>query len=181
MQECAAGLIPLRRQGGRLAFAAPPLIRSGLADEQETLEIAAVLGLERTDIVECRWIDNGPGWVGVLLNSAEQVLAVEPSRQPPRRFEIGVVGPHAPGTDCAFELRAFFSDQFGALREDPVTGSLNASVAQWLFDSGRATAQYVAAQGTRLGCAGRVYLEQGDGGAVWVGGATRTIFSGEML
>jgi PhzF family phenazine biosynthesis protein len=178
VQECGAGLIALRRGEGANAFAAPVLVRSGPVDDALLGEVLSVLRIGRGDIVDAQWVDNGPGWIGVLLGSAEAVLALQPARDHPRRLDIGVVGPHAPGSGPAFELRAFFSDQHGALREDPVTGSLNASIAQWLLKSGRATAPYLAAQGTALGCAGRIRISQDPGGQVWVGGAVNTIVTG---
>jgi PhzF family phenazine biosynthesis protein len=177
VQECGAGLVPIRRAGGRLAFAAPPLIRSGPVDEGKLAEIAGVLGIARDRIVDAAWADNGPGWAAVLLGSAEEVLSLEPARHHPSRMEIGVIGPYPPGHDAAYEVRAIFSDPFGGLLEDPVTGSLNASVAQWMLESGRVAAPYVAAQGTRLGRTGRVAVEQADG-QVWIGGATKTLFRG---
>lgn len=113
--------------------------------------------------------------VGVLLEDAAQVLALEPDFG---RFagegglDIGVVGPYPPGSECAFEVRALFSDDSGAMREDPVTGSLNASLAQWLLGTGRATAPYCTSQGTRLGRAGRPRIEQDADGTIWIGGNT---------
>ncbi|MEO7688647.1 MAG: PhzF family phenazine biosynthesis protein [Sphingomonas sp.] len=177
VQECGAGLIEIRR-GEALAFAAPPLIRSGEPTEAEIAEIVAVLRIERDAIVAAQWVDNGPGWIAVLLASAEDVLAVEPVRHHAARIDIGIVGPHAPGSDTAFELRAIFSGPDGGMIEDPVTGSLNASVGQWLFASGRASGHYVAAQGTKLGRTGRVDVTQDETGQVWIGGRTLTLFSG---
>ncbi|MBA2919086.1 PhzF family phenazine biosynthesis isomerase [Sphingomonas sp. MAH-20] len=177
VQECGAGLVPIRRAGGRLAFAAPPLIRSGPVDEGKLAQIAGVLGIARNRIVDAAWADNGPGWAAVLVGSAEEALSLEPARHHPSRMEIGVIGPYPPGHDAAYEVRAIFSDPFGGLLEDPVTGSLNASVAQWMLESGRVAAPYVAAQGTRLGRTGRVAVEQADG-QVWIGGATKTLFRG---
>jgi PhzF family phenazine biosynthesis protein len=177
VQECGAGLIPLRRAEGRLAFAAPPLIRSGPVDEGKLAEIAGVLGIARDRIIDAAWADNGPGWAAVLLGSAEDVLALEPARHHPSRMEIGVVGPYPPGHDAAYEVRAIFSDPFGGLLEDPVTGSLNASVAQWILETGRVTAPYAASQGSRLGRTGRISVAQADG-QVWIGGATKTLFRG---
>jgi PhzF family phenazine biosynthesis protein len=177
VQECGAGLIPLRRAEGRLAFAAPPLIRSGPVDEGKLAEIAGVLGIARDRIIDAAWADNGPGWAAVLLGSAEDVLALEPARHHPSRMEIGVVGPYPPGHDAAYEVRAIFSDPFGGLLEDPVTGSLNASVAQWMLETGRVTAPYAASQGSRLGRTGRISVTQADG-QVWIGGATKTLFRG---
>ncbi len=179
VQECGAGLIPIRQEGELLAFAAPPLMRSGPVEEEKLDEVAGVLGISRSAIIEAQWIDNGPGWIGVLLGSADAVLALRPARSHPRRIDIGVVGPHAPGGDIAFELRAFFSDSHGGLVEDPVTGSLNASVAQWMLGSGRGIAPYVAAQGTALGRTGRVRVDQDSAGAIWIGGRTLSLFRGE--
>ena len=178
VQECGAGLIEIR-QGEALAFAAPPLIRSGEPSEAEIAEIVAVLRIERDAIVAAQWVDNGPGWIAVLLESAEAVLAVEPVRHHAARIDIGIVGPHAPGSEAAFELRAIFSGPGGGMIEDPVTGSLNASVGQWLFASGRASGHYVAAQGTKLGRTGRVDVAQDETGQVWIGGRTLTLFSGQ--
>jgi PhzF family phenazine biosynthesis protein len=179
IQECGAGLIELRQGADGLAFAAPPLVRSGPPTEAEIAEVAAVLNIDRTAIVDAAWVDNGPGWIAVLLASAEAVLAIEPTRHHQNRIDIGVVGPHAPGGAAAFEIRAIFSTPGGGLIEDPVTGSLNASVGQWLFASGRAKDRYIAAQGTRLGRTGRITVTQDDSGQVWVGGRTLTLFSGQ--
>ncbi|MCJ2184774.1 PhzF family phenazine biosynthesis protein [Novosphingobium sp. 1949] len=178
VQECGAGLVEIRRTGAALAFAAPPLIRSGAPSEQELAEALDVLGIDAAAVVDAQWVDNGPGWLAVLLGSAQEVLAINPQRHLDRRVDIGVVGPHAPGAEAAFELRALFSGPDGGLIEDPVTGSLNASVGQWLFASGRASGAYVAAQGTCLGRKGRAYISQDADGQVWVGGATQTLFSG---
>jgi len=180
IQECGAGLVPLRRTGDRLAFAAPPLIRSGPVEEDKLVEIAGVLGIARERILDAAWADNGPGWAAVLLGSAEEVLALEPARHHPSRMEIGVVGPYPSGHEAAYEVRAIFSDAFGGLLEDPVTGSLNASVAQWMLETGRVAAPYLASQGTRLGRTGCISVEQADG-QIWIGGATRTLFRGRAL
>jgi PhzF family phenazine biosynthesis protein len=183
VQECGAGLVPLRRVEGALAFQAPPLVRSGPLDDALLAQVAAILNLRHDDIVDAAWVDNGPGWVGVLLDSAERVLALEPDftavagRESP---EIGVVGPHPPGSECAFEVRALFRDEHGAFLEDPVTGSLNASFGQWLLATGRATAPYVASQGTRLGRTGRPRISADADGAVWVGGDTTTYIEGQV-
>ncbi len=107
------------------------------------------------------------------------MLAVNPARAHPRRIDVGIIGPYPPNSEIAFELRTFFSDQHGAILEDPVTGSFNASAAQWMLASGRAQSPYTAAQGTRLGRRGRIRIEQDSDGTIWVGGATETLFSGE--
>jgi PhzF family phenazine biosynthesis protein len=183
VQECGAGLVPIRRGEHGLAFAAPPLIRTGPVDEALVENLAEVLRIGRHEIVDAQWADNGPGWVAVLLRDADAVLAVEPdfsrySGTGP--LDLGIVGPYPPGAECAWEVRAVFSDDGGGMREDPVTGSLNASVAQWLLASGRATAPYVASQGTRVDCLGRPRIGQDADGTVWVGGATITCIQGEV-
>jgi PhzF family phenazine biosynthesis protein len=177
VQECGAGLVPLRRGEGRLAFAAPPLLRSGPLEEPLVERIAAMLRIPRRDIVATAWADNGPGWAAVLLPSAEAVLALAPARVD---LDLGVVGPYPEGSPTAFEVRAFFPKQDGTTAEDPVTGSLNAAVAQWLLASGRATAPYVAGQGTALGRAGRIHVSRDEQGTIWVGGGTITCISGEV-
>lgn len=179
VQQCGAGLVPIRRSGDRLAFAAPPLIRGGPVDEADLTDVATFLGIERGAIVDSQWVDNGPGWVAVMLDSAEAVLAIKPPLAAARRFDVGVVGPHQSG-EAAYEVRALFSDHRGAIMEDPITGSLNASLAQWLTASGRFTAPYVARQGTAIGRDGRVMVERDDDGQVWIGGATLTIASGTV-
>jgi PhzF family phenazine biosynthesis protein len=176
VQECAAGLVSIRRTPDGLGFGAPPLIRSGPVDEDELVHVAGTLNLDRGAIVAAEWADNGPGWVALLLGSAEAVLAVRPGLVD---HDVGLVGPHPAGADAAFELRAFFPKD-GATIEDPVTGSLNASVAQWLLGTGRATAPYVAAQGTALGRAGRVHISADDDDRVWVAGGTVTCVSGTV-
>lgn len=180
VQECAAGLISIRRDQGRLSFAAPPLIRSGAPSPDELAEARRFLGIDAQEVVDAAWIDNGPGWLGIRLASAARVLSLQPARSWPGRIDIGVVGHHAPGGDAGFELRAFFSDHLGTVIEDPVTGSLNASVAQWLFATGVVRKAYVAAQGGCLGRNGRVYLSRDETGQVWVGGETHTHVEGRL-
>jgi PhzF family phenazine biosynthesis protein len=180
MQECGAGLVPIRRSGKTLAFAAPPLVREGAVEEPYVEQIVDLLQIDRSDVVDAQWVDNGPGWVAVLLDSAEAVLTVEPTPGARGKWDIGVVGPYPTDSACAFELRGFFTDERGMFIEDPVTGSLNASVAQWLLRTGRARAPYVASQGTALGRAGRIRIEQDTDGTIWVGGATTTCITGRI-
>jgi PhzF family phenazine biosynthesis protein len=177
VQQCAAGLVRIRRDAGRLAFAAPPLIRSGPVDEPLVRHIAEVLGIGRGDIVDAEWADNGPGWVAVLLGSADAVLALRPGVTD---LDLGVAGPYPPGSPQAFEVRAFTPKLAGGADEDPVTGSLNASLAGWLLRTGRATAPYVASQGTVLGRQGRVHVSLDDDGTIWVGGGTVTCVAGQV-
>jgi PhzF family phenazine biosynthesis protein len=179
VQECGVGLVRIRRDGERLAFAAPPLRRSGPLEDADVALIAQGLGIERNDIVAHAWCDNGPGWRGVMLRSAEQVLSVRPDPVALAGLDIGLVGPQATGADTAFEVRAFFPG-LQSLSEDPVTGSLNAAVAQWLMGAGLAPANYIAAQGAAMGRAGRVHLDRDADGTVWVGGASVTCIAGEV-
>ena len=174
IQECDAGLIGLRRIDGALAFAAPPLLRSGPVDDDTLRRIVSALGVDRANIVDTQWVDNGPGWVGVLLDSADAVLALRPG---PADLDIGVAGPYPAGSPEAFEVRAF-TPALGGVGEDPVTGSLNASLAGWLLAAGHATAPYVASQGTALGRRGRVHITRDPGGTIWVGGSTTTGVTG---
>lgn len=171
VQECGAGLVRVRRRGEHLAFAAPELIRSGPVAPDDLAHAVRGLGLRADQVVDAAWADNGPGWLAVLLADAATVLGLQPD---PSAFgpltDVGVVGPHPAGSEAAFELRAFIAGGGGGW-EDPVTGSLNASVAQWLIGTGRAPTAYVAAQGTRLGRRGRVHVEAADG-EVSVGGDT---------
>jgi PhzF family phenazine biosynthesis protein len=176
VQECGAGLVRVRRTTAGLAFAAPPLVRSGPVDEPLVQHIASTLGIERGEILDAQWADNGPGWVAVLLADADAVLALRPGYSD---LDIGVVGPYPEGSPEAFEVRAFFPKD-GSTVEDPVTGSLNASLAGWLLDSGRATAPYVASQGTAVGRSGRVHIARDPDGTIWVAGGTVTCISGEV-
>jgi PhzF family phenazine biosynthesis protein len=178
VQECGAGLIPVRVDGERLAFAAPARLRSGPVEDDLVAEIVDILGVDRGRVVDAEWLDNGPGWVGLLLDDARTVLELKPdASRHPGRWDIGVIGPHAPGSGAVFELRAFFTDGNGPLREDPVTGSLNAAAAEWMLASGRATAPYVAAQGTAMGRRGRVHIACDERG-LWVGGRAEIVLSG---
>lgn len=179
VQECGAGLIQLHHAADQLAFAAPPLIKDSALSEAEIHDVAKILRIDRKEIQDAVWADNGPGWVAVMLESAEAVLALNPMRFHEHRVDIGVVGPCAKTCETSFEIRAFFSDAYGGIMEDPVTGSLNASVGQWLFRSGRVASAYVASQGTKLGRSGRIYIHQDAAGQVWVGGKTKTLFSGQ--
>jgi PhzF family phenazine biosynthesis protein len=176
VQQCEAGLITIRQDDGGLAFAAPPLLRSGPVDEPMAQHIADILRIGRQEIVDLQWADNGPGWIAVLLASADAVLAVRPGVTD---LDLGVAGPHPPGGPAAFEVRAF-SPKDGAIDEDPVTGSLNASLAQWLLATGRAQAPYLARQGTVLGRNGQVRITSDPDGAIWVGGSTVTCISGTV-
>jgi len=192
VQECGVGLVRIRRDGARLAFAAPPLRRGGPLDEADVALIARGLSVARDDVLAHSWCDNGPGWRAVMLRSAEQVLAVKPDANVLAGLDIGVVGPRGkvgvvgkmqsdpdPQAEPLFEVRAFFPGNNG-IAEDPVTGSLNAALAQWLIGAGMAPERYVASQGTALRRAGRVHIRRDADGTVWVGGESVTCVQGNV-
>lgn len=178
VQECGAGLVKIRRDGSRLAFAAPRRNKSGPLDESDVDLIARGLGISRDEIIAHSWCDNGPNWQAVMLRSAEDVLALKPDATLLAGLDVGVVGPRAEG-DTQFEVRAFFPGNNG-MTEDPVTGSLNAAVAQWLIESGLAPQRYVAAQGTAMSRRGRVFVEQDDEGIIWIGGHSVVCIDGQV-
>lgn len=176
VQQCAVGLIPVRCSGTERAFAAPPLVRDGPVEPADLARVVASLGLDASDVVDAAWVDNGPGWIGVLLRDAAAVLAVRPGLV---EGSVGVVGPYPEGSPYAFEVRGFFPKQ-GATAEDPVTGSLNASLAQWLLQTGRAQAPYVASQGTALNRSGRITISHDPDGTIWVAGGAVTCIAGQV-
>jgi len=187
VQECGVGLVKLKRDEKRLAFAAPPLRKSGPLPESDVALIARGLGVSRDAIVDHSWCDNGPNWRAVMLKSAEQVLALKPDGDILAGLDVGVVGPRGKvgvvgatdGDECAFEVRAFFPGNSG-IAEDPVTGSLNAALAQWMIGAGLAPQKYVVSQGTALGRAGRVHVERDAKGEIWIGGASVTCVDGQV-
>ena len=176
VQECKVGLVNVRRDDNSLSFAAPPLLKSGPVDDALIREAAESLGISREAIIDAAWIDNGPGWIGILLASADEVLAIQPK---PMKLTLGVAGAHVAESRFAYEVRAFYSSN-GITLEDPVTGSLNALLAQWLISSGRFNAPYLASQGTAIGYAGVVKVDVDDLDVVWIGGNVATCISGEV-
>ena len=194
VQECGVGLVKIRRKGKRLGFAAPPRRNKGPLDPADVALIARGLDLSPDDIIDHAWCDNGPRWRGVLLRSAEIVLGIKPDATILAGLDIGVVGPRAKvgvvghhaktgassgiDEDVTFEVRAFFPGNNG-LVEDPVTGSLNAALAQWLIGAGHAPVNYIASQGTSVGRAGRVHIESADG-EIWIGGDSVTCIDGHV-
>jgi PhzF family phenazine biosynthesis protein len=178
IQQCGAGLIRVRRDGNRLSFAAPPLIRGGAVTAEDLSKITAYLGIDHDQVVDAQWADNGPGWVALLLADAETVLGLQPNPADAGRFDaVGVIGPHPSGSEVDFEVRAF--TPLEGAREDPVTGSLNAALGQWLINTGRAPSSYVAAQGTALGRRGRVYITEVQN-EIWTSGDVVTGVTGTV-
>ena len=179
VQECGIGLVRVRQDHGRLAFAAPPLRRTGSLAPDLLARIAAGLALDPAAIAASQWIDNGPPWIGVLLRTRAALLALRPDATLSGLF-LGVAAPcdDPPPTapdDPFLEVRAFLVGS--SVPEDPVTGSLNAGLAQWLIGAGLAPPSYVAAQGTALGRTGRIHVDQ-HGGDTWIGGAVATLIEG---
>jgi predicted PhzF superfamily epimerase YddE/YHI9 len=168
------GLIEVNRDAKLLSFAAPSLLRGGSVEESLVCEAAASLGIDRDAIIDSAWIDNGPGWLGIQLASAEQVLAIKPQKT---NLTLGVVGACPAGSRYAYEVRAFYSSG-GITVEDPVTGSLNASLAQWLIGSGRFVPPYLASQGKSMGHAGEIHVLIDETNQVWIGGEVTVCIQG---
>lgn len=180
VQECGVGLVEVRQGEGRLAFRAPPLIRSGPLSDEDRAEAIRVAGVREDQVLAAVHACNGPGWKLLRLRTAEDVLAAQPVPRAPVPTDVGLVGACASGSEAAFEVRAFFTDPTGRLVEDPVTGSLNAAVAMYAFGQGLASGRYVAAQGRQTGANGRVYCEQ-SGADAWIGGAVAMVAQGAAL
>ncbi|GAA1485156.1 PhzF family phenazine biosynthesis protein [Brachybacterium fresconis] len=187
VQECAAGLITVRRDGGRLAFAAPALLRSGPLDEADVDQLASALGVTRSSVLGHAWVDNGPGWRVLELESADQVLSLSPDLAGMTDAKLGVVGRHGSAGAAAgpadgtagplYEVRAF---TLGGV-EDPVTGSLNAGIAQWLLERGGMPTRWTVSQGTVLGRVGRIDVQVDADATIWIGGATVLTVEGSIL
>lgn len=181
MQECGVGLVEVRQDGARLAFRAPPLLRSGPLDADDRAEVLRLTGANEANVIAAVHAANGPGWKLLHLASAEAVLAAQPASHAPVGTDVALLGPCLPGGAAQFEVRAFFADPAGKLVEDPVTGSLNAAVAQYLFAGGQAEGSYVAAQGRMTGADGLVHCAQDADGDVWIAGKVETVSSGGRL
>lgn len=176
VQECAAGLVEVRRGSAGLSFAAPPLVRSGPLAEEDLDRIIAGLGVSREAVMGHQWVDNGPGWAAIRLATADEVLALRPDHSRMPDDKVGVVGHHVEGSDHLYEVRAFVPPA----TEDPVTGSLNAGLAQWLVGEGEVPPRYRAVQGTAMGRHGVIEVEADDSGTIWVGGATTSLVQGQV-
>lgn len=175
VQECGIGLVRIKKDGEKLAFAAPPLLRSGPLAEDTLAQVCAGLGVKKQDIVRHQWIDNGPGWCAVMLRTADQVLSLKPDFVRLGDLKLGVIAPQPAGSDTDYEVRAFVAS-FG-VPEDPVTGSLNAGLGVWLISEGIAKPHYTVSQGTVLQRKGRVYIDKVDND-IWVGGQTALCIEG---
>lgn len=179
VQECGAGLVNVQRRQGILSFAAPPTLRSGEIEEEYLAEIVQAFGIKREQVVDHQWIDNGPGWAVIRLATAQEVIDLEPDLGQIPHAMVGAIGAHPEGNEHAFEMRTFAPGS--GVPEDPVCGSMNAGVGQWLFRTGAVSGGYRVSQGCRLGRAGDITITADPDGTVWVGGATHTLFRGTAL
>ncbi|KTC12946.1 phenazine biosynthesis protein PhzF [Pseudomonas marginalis ICMP 9505] len=180
IQECDIGLVRIRREGDELAFIAPPLLRTGSVEAPLLARVCLALGLAPEAIVRSQWVDNGAGWLAVMLADRDQVLGLKPDYSQLHGLAVGVIAPCDPmrdAVDAHFEVRAFIAGD-GA-QEDPATGSLNAGVAQWLLAEGLAPQVYVVSQGTAIGRAGRIRVER-QGDDIWIGGAVAVCIEGRL-
>lgn len=179
VQECPAGLIDVRPNDGILAFAAPPTVRSGPLDADHVATVIDALGIAPDQVLAHQWVDNGPGWAVLQLATADEVLNLQPDLSRIPDAMVGVIGAYSAGHEFAFEMRTF-APRVG-VAEDPVCGSMNASVGQWLARTGQAGAGYLVSQGAKVGRAGRLSITVDPDGTVWVGGTTTTLFAGTAL
>lgn len=177
VQECEAGLVKIRRTDADLAFAAPPLVRSGPVEPAVLHQAIASLGIDAGQVLGSNWVDNGPGWIGIRVESAEQVLELQPDFALMDQLCVGVIGRFADAGPADYEVRAFVPGF--SVPEDPVTGSLNAGLAQWLLSEGVVDGDYTIQQGTALGRGGLVTITVEDE-SIWVGGTSRTVVSGRV-
>lgn len=180
IQECEIGLVRVRRQGDDLAFIAPPLLRAGSVEAPVLARVCQGLGLSAEDVMRSQWVDNGAGWLALMLADRDQVLGLQPDYAQLLGLAVGVIAPCDPARDAVdtqFEVRGFIAGD-GA-PEDPATGSLNAGIAQWLLGEGLAPERYVVSQGTAMGRAGRIRIER-QGDDIWVGGAVAVCIDGRL-
>jgi PhzF family phenazine biosynthesis protein len=179
VQECRAGLIPIRRDGDVLSFAAPPTTHTGALERDFLDRVVTAFGIDPSRVVSHQWVDNGPGWAVLRLSTAREVLDLDPDLAAIPDAMVGAIGAYPMGSETAFEMRTFAPEV--GVAEDPVCGSMNASVGQWLVRTGEITGAYTVSQGTRLGRTGRVTITPDGDGTVWVGGATAVLFRGTAL
>ena len=183
VQECALGLIQIRRASERLSFAAPELVHSGPIEPEILARSLKGLELAPEAVVASNWVDNGSHWLAIMLRSRDEVLGLRPNYSILAGLKVGVVAafdPKRDGTFAQFEVRAFSAEDPGLGHEDPVTGSLNAGIARWLIGSRIAASEYIVSQGTVLRRKGRVHIEN-DGSHIWIGGAVRTCIIGKLM
>jgi len=178
VQECEVGLIKISQTADEQFFEAPPLRRSGPVESEVLEQAIASLGIPAEQVLDSNWVDNGPGWLGIRLASARQVLDLAPDFVAMGKLNVGVIGAYGDGGPADFEVRGFVPGL--DIPEDPVTGSLNAGLAQWLIGAGVAEGNYTVSQGTVLGRGGRLSITT-EGDSIWVGGTSRTVIRGSAF
>jgi PhzF family phenazine biosynthesis protein len=178
VQECEVGLVKISQTADEQFFEAPPLRRSGPVEAEVLEQAIASLGIPAEQVLDSNWVDNGPGWLGIRLASARQVLDLAPDFVAMGKLNVGVIGAYGDGGPADFEVRGFVPGL--DIPEDPVTGSLNAGLAQWLIGSGVAEGNYTVSQGTVLGRGGRLTITT-EGDSIWVGGTSRTVIRGRVF
>lgn len=178
VQECEVGLVKISQTASEQFFEAPPLRRSGPLEPEVLEQAITSLRITPDQVLDSSWVDNGPGWLGIRLASAREVLDLRPDFVAMGQLNVGVIGAYGDGAPADFEVRGFLPRL--AIPEDPVTGSLNAGLAQWLISSGAAEANYTVSQGTALGRGGRLTITS-EGDSIWVGGTSRTVIRGSVF
>jgi PhzF family phenazine biosynthesis protein len=176
VQECGAGLVEVRHDQDGLSFAAPPLVRTGALDGDYLEQIATAFGIDADRVLSHQWVDNGPGWAVIRLATAQEVLDLEPDLSQIPTAMIGAIGAYPEGSAHTFEMRTFAPGV--GVAEDPVCGSMNASVGQWLLGTGVIAGGYRVSQGTRIGRSGEITITPDTESNVWISGATNTLFRG---
>ena len=180
IQECGVGLVRIRREGSELAFLAPPLLRSGPVEADVMERVQRGLGITPDEVVRAQWVDNGAGWLAVMLKDRQQVLNLQPDHSQMQGLAVGVIAawdPERDGDEARFEVRAFISGD--GMPEDPATGSLNAGIAQWLLAEGLAPESYTVSQGLSMGRAGKLRINR-LGNEIWIGGSVVTCIEGQL-
>ena len=177
IQECGIGLIQVMQSKDRFSFKAPEMIRGEALSSDLLTEVALTLNIEKSKILDSKWIDNGPGWIGVLLASAEEVLAVAPNRK--SNLALGLFGFYGAGSKYMYEVRGFYPED-GLLIEDAATGSLHASGAQWLISKGKCETPYLASQGKAINRNAEIYVTSDADQEIWIGGKAEIRIKGEV-
>ncbi|PHM31210.1 Phenazine biosynthesis protein PhzF family [Xenorhabdus innexi] len=176
IQECKAGLIPIRQVNGRPAFMAPPLVRMGDVADDIFEQILKGLGITSDDVELCQWIDNGPGWLGILLKSVDKLMGIRPDYSQLKDYELGLCAMYPENSQVRLEVRGLCGS---ISSEDPVTGSLNAAFAQWLIPHGKLPENYIARQGRCVERDGWIYVTSDENG-IWISGDVVDCISGTV-
>ena len=173
-QECGVGLVSVRENEGIYSFSTPPLRASGPLSSGELAEACAGLNISAADVLDSAWVDNGPGWRLIQLRDATAVRAIRPAAIRPKVGVVGMLDSAAGASSAAYEVRAFTAEF-----EDPVTGSFNGGAAQFMRARNLVPTRYTATQGSQIGRAGEVFIND-DGTDIWVGGRAQIRVRGTL-